>query len=202
MLNIGPQELLIILVIALIVVGPQRLPALGRSIGRGLRELRKAQDEVKRTIQVNLDDEPPNGRSGARPTDRVRPGGRADAHAADPSAEPATTTGEPGPSVADATPTASEPLPPDEVREISRSLGRSLAELRRAKEEVQRSFRIDLTPATRSSEPKRARPAPPEPSTAPADTGGPSETPASSSAELPAEPTPDGPAATPDRASD
>jgi sec-independent protein translocase protein TatA len=201
MLNIGPQELLIILVIALIVVGPQRLPALGRSIGRGLRELRKAQDEVKRTIQVNLDDEPPNGRSGARPTGRVRPGGRDDAHAADPSAEPATTTGEPGPSVPDATPTASEPLPPDEVREISRSLGRSLAELRRAKEEVQRSFRIDLAPATRSPEPKRARPAPPEPLTAP-DTGGPSATPASSPAALPAEPTPDGPAATPDRASD
>jgi sec-independent protein translocase protein TatA len=199
MLNIGPQELLIILAIALIVVGPQRLPALGRSIGRGLRELRKAQDEVKRTIQVNLDDEPPNGRSGARPTGRVRPG---DTHAADPSAEPATTTGKPGPSVPDATPTASEPLPPDEVREISRSLGRSLAELRRAKEEVQRSFRIDLTPATRSPEPKRARPAPSEPSTAPADTGGPSATPASSPAELPAEPTPDGPAATPDRASD
>jgi sec-independent protein translocase protein TatA len=202
MLNIGPQELLIILVIALIVVGPQRLPALGRSIGRGLRELRKAQDEVKRTIQVNLDDEPSNGRSGARPTGRVRPGGRADAHAPDPSAEPAATTGEPGPSAADATPTASEPLPPDEVREISRSLGRNLAELRRAKEEVQRSFRIDLAPATRSPEPKRARPAPPEPSTAPADTGGPSATPASSPAALPAEPTPDGPAATPDRASD
>jgi Tat protein translocase TatB subunit len=177
MLNIGPQELLIILVIALIVVGPQRLPALGRSIGRGLRELRKAQDEVKRTIQVNLDDEPS-------------------------SAEQAATTDEPGPSAADATPTASEPLPPDEVREISRSLGRSLAELRRAKEEVQRSFRIDLMPATRSSEPKRARPAPTEPSTAPADTGGPSATPASSPAALPAEPTPDGPAATPDRASD
>lgn len=198
MLNIGPQELLIILVIALIVVGPQRLPALGRSIGRGLRELRKAQDEVKRTIQVNLDDEPPNGRSGARPTGRVRPG---DTHAADPSAE-ATTTGKPGPSVPDATPTASEPLPPDEVREISRSLGRSLAELRRAKEEVQRSFRIDLTPATRSPEPKRVRPAPSEPSTAPAENGGPSATPASSPVESPAEPTPDGPAATPDRASD
>ena len=202
MLNIGPQELLIILVIALIVVGPQRLPALGRSIGRGLRELRKAQDEVKRTIQVNLDDEPPNGRSGARPTGRVSPGGRADAHAADPSAESATTTGEPGPSAADATPTASEPLPPDEVREISRSLGRSLAELRRAKEEVQRSFRIDLMPATRSSEPRRARPAPTEPSTAPADTGGPSATPASSPAALPAESTPDGPAVTPDRPTD
>ena len=202
MLNIGPQELLIILVIALIVVGPQRLPALGRSIGRSLRELRKAQDEVKRTIQVNLDDEPPNGRSGARPTGRVRPGGPAGAHAADRSAEPATTTGEPGPSVPDATPTASEPLPPDEVREISRSLGRSLAELRRAKEEVQRSFRIDLAPATRSPEPKRVRPAPSEPSTAPAEASGASATPASSPAELPPEPTPDGPAATPDRASD
>ena len=202
MLNIGPQELLIILVIALIVVGPQRLPALGRSIGRGLRELRKAQDEVKRTIQVNLDDEPPNGRSGARPTGRVRPGGPADGRAADPSAEPATTTGEPGPSVADATPTASEPLPPDEVREISRSLGRSLAELRRAKEEVQRSFRIDLAPATRPPEPKRARPAPTEPSNAPDNTGGPSAPPASSPAASTPEPTPDGPAATPDRASD
>ena len=204
MLNIGPQELLIILVIALIVVGPQRLPALGRSIGRGLRELRKAQDEVKRTIQVNLDDEPPNGRSGARPTGRVRPGGPAGAHAADRdrSAEPATATGEPGPSVPDATPTASEQLPPDEVREISRSLGRSLAELRRAKEEVQRSFRIDLAPSTRPSEPKRARPAPSEPSTAPADTGGPSATPASSPAASTPQPTPDGPAATPDRASD
>jgi sec-independent protein translocase protein TatA len=199
MLNIGPQELLIILVIALIVVGPQRLPALGRSIGRGLRELRKAQDEVKRTIQVNLDDEPPNGRSGAR---RVRPGSPAGTHAADRNAEPATTTGEPGPSVPDVTPTASDPLPPDEVREISRSLGRSLAELRRAKEEVQRSFRIDLTPATRPPGPKRARPAPSEPSTAPADTGGASATPAPSPAELLAEPTPDGPPATPDRASD
>lgn len=202
MLNIGPQELLIILVIALIVVGPQRLPALGRSIGRGLRELRKAQDEVKRTIQVNLDDEPPNGRSGARQTGRVRPGGPADAHAADPSAESATTTGEPGPSVPDATPTASEPLAPDEVREISRSLGRSLAELRRAKEEVQRSFRIDLAPSSRTPEPKRVRPAPSDPSTAPADAGEPSATPASSPATSTPEPKPDGQAAMPDRASD
>ena len=67
MLNISAQELLIILVIALLVVGPQRLPALGRSIGKGLRELRKAQDEVKRTIQVNLDDEPARS-DGASPS--------------------------------------------------------------------------------------------------------------------------------------
>lgn len=202
MLNIGPQELLIILVIALIVVGPQRLPALGRSIGRGLRELRRAQDEVKRTIQVNLDDEPPNGRSGARPSGRVRPGDPADAHAAGPSAEPATTTGEPAPSAPDATPTASEPLPPEEIREISRSLGRSLAELRRAKEEVRRSFRIDLSPATRPPEPKRARPAPSEPSTAPAEASRPPATPAPGPAASIPETSPDGRPAPPDRATD
>jgi len=194
MLNIGPQELLIILVIALIVVGPQRLPALGRSIGRGLRELRKAQDEVKRTIQVNLDDEPPNGRSGARPTGRVSPTGSADGRAAGPSGAASVTS--------DSTPTASEPLPADEIREISRSLGRSLAELRRAKEEVQRSFRIDLAQATKPREPVRAPPGPSEPSTAPADPGGPSATPASSPAASTPEPSPDGRTVTPDRPTD
>ena len=44
MLNIGAQELLLILLVALLVVGPRRLPELGRSLGKGIRELRKAQD--------------------------------------------------------------------------------------------------------------------------------------------------------------
>ena len=190
MLNIGPQELLIILVIALIVVGPQRLPTLGRSIGRSLRELRKAQDEVRRTIQVNLDDEPPNGSSGAGPTRSVRPTGAADGRAADPG------------TASDSTPTVPEPLPPDEIREISRSLGRSLAELRRAKDEVQRSFRIDLTHATKFPKSKQQQPAPSEPSTAPADADGPSTTPASSPAASTPDPSPDGRSATPDRTTD
>jgi Tat protein translocase TatB subunit len=194
MLNIGPQELLIILVIALIVVGPQRLPALGRSIGRGLRELRKAQDEVKRTIQVNLDDEPPNGRSGARPTGGARPTAPADGHAADPIA----TAG----AASDPTPPTHEPLPADEIREISRSLGRSLAELRRAKDEVQRSFRVDVAHTTRPLEPKPARPTPSEPPTAPTDAGGLSATPAWSPTASTPEPSRDGPSATPDRATD
>ena len=194
MLNIGPQELLIILVIALIVVGPQRLPALGRSIGRGLRELRKAQDEVRRTIQVNLDDEPPNGRSGARPTGRARPTGSTDKRAADPSAAAAAAS--------DATPTASEPLPPDEIREISRSLGRSLAELRRAKEEVQRSFRIDIATPTKPTRSRRAQPGPSKSPTAPADAGGPPATPTSSPAASTGKASPDGRSATPDRATD
>jgi Tat protein translocase TatB subunit len=54
MLNIGPQELLLVLIIGLIVVGPKRLPELSRQIGRGLREFRKLQDDVKGL--VNLDE--------------------------------------------------------------------------------------------------------------------------------------------------
>jgi sec-independent protein translocase protein TatB len=56
MLNIGTPELLVILVIALLVVGPQRLPELARQIGRGLREFRKMQDEVKDIVKLDLDD--------------------------------------------------------------------------------------------------------------------------------------------------
>ena len=164
MLNIGPQELLIILVIALLVVGPQRLPELGRSIGRGLRELRKAQDEVKRSIQVNLDE--PNGDRATRSASSGAAGGGTAAA----TATPAT----PKPTAQDPTPIAGETPTADEVREISRSLGRSLGKLRRAREEVQRSFRVDLdtskppAPANTPSPPTAAEapaaePPPPEP---------------------------------------
>jgi sec-independent protein translocase protein TatA len=40
--NIGPLELIVVLVIALIVIGPKKLPDMGRSIGRGMREFKSA----------------------------------------------------------------------------------------------------------------------------------------------------------------
>lgn len=38
--NVGPLEVLIVLIIALVVFGPKRLPELGRSLGKGVREFR------------------------------------------------------------------------------------------------------------------------------------------------------------------
>jgi sec-independent protein translocase protein TatA len=51
--NIGPLEIIVVLIIALVVFGPKRLPELGSSLGRGIREFRdtvtgnKHGDEVK-----------------------------------------------------------------------------------------------------------------------------------------------------------
>jgi sec-independent protein translocase protein TatA len=45
--NIGATELVIILVIALLIFGPSKLPELGKSVGRGIKEFRNATGEVK-----------------------------------------------------------------------------------------------------------------------------------------------------------
>jgi sec-independent protein translocase protein TatA len=40
--SIGPMELIVVLVIALVVLGPKRLPDAGRSVGKGMREFKEA----------------------------------------------------------------------------------------------------------------------------------------------------------------
>ena len=62
MFDIGLQELVLIFVVALLVFGPKNLPQLGRSLGRAMREFRKASDEFRSTIETNLqinEPEPP-----------------------------------------------------------------------------------------------------------------------------------------------
>ena len=58
MFNIGPEEIILILVIALIVFGPKRLPEIGRTVGKSLREFRKASDDIRQELSLHLDYEP------------------------------------------------------------------------------------------------------------------------------------------------
>jgi sec-independent protein translocase protein TatB len=52
MFGIGTWELVVILALALIVLGPKKLPEMAKSLGRGLASLRKTADDVKREIDL------------------------------------------------------------------------------------------------------------------------------------------------------
>ena len=48
----GPLELVIILVIALLVLGPGKLPEVGASLGKSIREFRKASSDIQETVSI------------------------------------------------------------------------------------------------------------------------------------------------------
>ena len=52
--NIGPMELFVVAIIALLVVGPKRLPEVGRSLGKGMREFK---DSISGVTATDDDDE-------------------------------------------------------------------------------------------------------------------------------------------------
>ncbi|MEA3466034.1 MAG: twin-arginine translocase TatA/TatE family subunit [Thermodesulfobacteriota bacterium] len=52
MFGIGMPELLVILVIAVVFIGPAKLPDVARALGRGMREFRRATDDLKNTINL------------------------------------------------------------------------------------------------------------------------------------------------------
>ncbi len=54
--SIGMPELLVIFLIALIVIGPKKLPEIGRAIGKGIAEFKKATEEIKESIEVEDED--------------------------------------------------------------------------------------------------------------------------------------------------
>ena len=56
-MNLGPAEILVILVVALVVFGPKRLPEVSRQVGGAMRELRKVQDSVRSEISGVLHDD-------------------------------------------------------------------------------------------------------------------------------------------------
>ncbi|MBP1594757.1 MAG: tatAd 2 [Acidobacteria bacterium] len=52
--NLGMPEIIVIFVLALIVFGPRKLPELGKSLGRGLAEFRKASNDLKQTWEEEV----------------------------------------------------------------------------------------------------------------------------------------------------
>lgn len=54
--SIGFQELMVILLVALLIFGPRKLPEIGRALGRTLREFRRASEEVTRSFEEPLEE--------------------------------------------------------------------------------------------------------------------------------------------------
>ena len=55
MFGIGTTELMIILVIALIVIGPKKLPEIARTLGKGFAEFKRMSNDVKRTVDLEAE---------------------------------------------------------------------------------------------------------------------------------------------------
>src|SRR3954454_1688340 len=54
----GPLELLVILVIALVILGPGKLPDVGSALGKSIREFRKASSDVQEAVKIDVDTSP------------------------------------------------------------------------------------------------------------------------------------------------
>lgn len=60
MFGLGVPELVIILVIALVIFGPKKLPEIGQALGKGIREFKKGTQDIQKDLEsaVKMEDEP------------------------------------------------------------------------------------------------------------------------------------------------
>ena len=71
--QVGPMEILVVAMIALIVFGPEKLPGILRSVGKTIGELRRMATEVTEDFRSGLDDPPPP--PAPSPPDKAADGG-------------------------------------------------------------------------------------------------------------------------------
>jgi TatA/E family protein of Tat protein translocase len=71
--NLGAPELIIILVIALLVLGPGKLPEVGSALGKGIREFRKAATDVKEAASIDVAPPAPAAAPAATPAAAATP---------------------------------------------------------------------------------------------------------------------------------
>lgn len=62
MFGVGPTELVVIVALALIILGPRKLPEFGRTVGKAVREFRSVADDLKRDTRVRFDEPTRPGR--------------------------------------------------------------------------------------------------------------------------------------------
>ena len=93
--NIGPLELILVLAIALLVIGPGKLPQVGKSIGESIREFRKATTDVQEAAKVDLSPIAPAATPAPAPATPapVAPAATPAATAALPASDPAPAAG-------------------------------------------------------------------------------------------------------------
>jgi sec-independent protein translocase protein TatB len=60
MFGVGTTEILVILLIALLILGPKEIPKIARTLGRTMREFQRATDELRHTINSEIEDEEGN----------------------------------------------------------------------------------------------------------------------------------------------
>lgn len=104
-MNFGPMEIMVILVVALVLFGPSKLPELGKSLGKGIREFKRGTQGLKDELEMSLKDEPQG--AGTAPAPQVAPQTQQVVYAAAP--QPVATASTPAPT-SEAAPAPVAPL--------------------------------------------------------------------------------------------
>jgi sec-independent protein translocase protein TatA len=72
MFGLGAPEIVIVLLLALVLFGAQRLPELGKGLGQGIREFKKSTRELREDLDLGLNDEPARAVHGPAPRQAKR----------------------------------------------------------------------------------------------------------------------------------
>ena len=144
MFGIGMPELILIAVVALVVLGPKKLPDLAKSMGRAVREFRKATSELKETLQVDSEFNEVKKAFNDFQSDVNKTIQSEVKTETQPAGQPQAAVGAPGPGSAPADPASAEPASTDKLDELKKAFQAWNAE-----------------PAPDSSPPSEAPPSPP-----------------------------------------